>query len=109
MTEVMTYILITYGYDVFSITSGKEVFINIKTNHPDLIIIDAMLPGINGNEICELIKLNKTTKNLPVIVFSEEGLPIDQLLSQKGAPDDILYKPLDITCLIEKVEVQLAA
>ena len=49
-----------------------------------------MLPGINGTEICQLIKLNKATQNLPVIMCSGED-DIDESLKQKGAPDDVLH------------------
>jgi DNA-binding response OmpR family regulator len=108
MIEVMTYILINNGYEVFAISSGSEVFDHIKKAHPDLIILDATLPGINGQEICQLIKLNKTTQNLPVIMCSGDE-SINESLKQKGAPDDVLQKPFDINCLIEKVEYQLAA
>jgi DNA-binding response OmpR family regulator len=108
MVEVMTYILISNGYEVFALTSGNEVFNQIKKFHPDLVILDAILPGINGREICQLIKLNKTTRDLRVIMCSGDDT-IDDVLDQNGAPDDILHKPFDISCLIEKVEYQLAA
>jgi len=108
MIEVMTYILINSGYEVFATTKGSDVFERIRTDHPDLIILDAMLPGMNGKDICQLIKLNKTTQNLPVIMCSGDE-SISESLLQKGAPDDVLHKPFDINCLIEKVEYQLAA
>jgi len=108
MIEVMTYILISNGYEVFATNTGNDVFEHIKANHPDLVILDAILPGINGREICQLIKLNKTTCNLPVIMCSGDE-SIDDALEQKGAPDDVLHKPFDINCLIEKIRCQLAA
>jgi CheY-like chemotaxis protein len=108
MVEVMTYILINNGYEVFAVSSGSEVFNNIKTNHPDLVIMDYLLPGITGLEICQLIKLNKATENLPVIMCSGDEA-INNALQQKGAPNDVLQKPFDINSLIEKVEYQLAA
>ena len=108
MIDVMTYILINSGYEVFSLTNGDNVFNNIKMNHPDLIILDAILPGMDGREICQLLKLNKATQNLPVIICSGDE-SVDESLKQKGAPDDILHKPFDISSLIEKVDHQLAA
>ena len=108
MIEVMTYILINNGYEVFAISSGSEVFGLIKKEHPDLIILEAILPGINGKEICQLLKLNKTTQNLPVIMCSGDE-STDESLNVKGGPDDVLHKPFDISCLIKKVEHQLAA
>jgi DNA-binding response OmpR family regulator len=108
MVEVLSYILINNGYDVIALNNGSEVFRNIKANHPDLVILDAFLPGIDGIEICKLLKLNKTTQNLPVIICSEDE-NFDESLNKKGAPNDILHKPFDIGSLIEKVEYQLAA
>jgi DNA-binding response OmpR family regulator len=109
MVEVMTYILMNSGYEVISLANGNEIFNRIKTMHPDLIILDAILPGINGKEICQLIKLNKTTQNLPVIMCSGDDDSIEESLKQKGAPNDVLHKPFDINCLIDMVAVQLAA
>ena len=108
MLEVMAYILITNGYEVFTLSSGNEVFSEIKTKHPDLVILDLALPGIKGEEICQLIKLNKTTRNLPVIICSGDDA-IEDMLLQKGAPDDVLQKPFDINSLIQKIAYQLAA
>jgi DNA-binding response OmpR family regulator len=108
MLEVMAYILINNGYEVFTLTSGTDVFSAIKARHPDLIILDLALPGIKGEEICQLIKLNKTTRNLPVIICSGDD-EIGDSLHQNGAPDDVLQKPFDINSLIQKIEFQLAA
>ena len=108
MVEVMTYILINSGYDVTSLTNGNDVFNKIKKFHPDLVILDIGLPGMDGKEICQLIKLNRTTSSLPVIMCSGDD-SIDATMNPNGAPDDILHKPFDISCLIEKVDHQLAA
>lgn len=108
LIEVMTYILISNGYDVIALSHGENVFNEIKITHPDLVILDAVLPGMDGRDICQLIKLNKATRDLPVIICSGDD-SIDESLQQKGAPDDVLHKPFDITSLIEKVEYQLAA
>jgi DNA-binding response OmpR family regulator len=108
LVEVMAYILTNKGYEVFTLPNGSDVFNNIKTNHPDLVIIDAVLPGINGKEICQLMKLNNTTRNLPVIICSGDDAAHESL-NKKGAPDDILQKPFDINIFLQKVECQLAA
>jgi DNA-binding response OmpR family regulator len=108
MREVLTYILISNGYEVFALSNGSGVFNYIKNNHPDLVIMEATLPGINGTEICQLIKMNSTTRNLPVIMCSGED-PADESPRQRGDPDDVLQKPFDINSLIQKVKYQLAA
>ena len=108
LAEVMAYILTNNGYEVTILPNGSEVFRTIKASHPDLVILDALLPGIDGREICQLIKLNNTTSGLPVIICSGED-NIDESLTQKGAPDDVLQKPFDISILLQKVEYQLVA
>lgn len=108
VVDVMTYILNNKGYDVIALYNGDGVIAEINTNHPDLVILDMMLPGMNGGDICKMIKLNNQTRNLPVIICSGDDT-IDRLLNEQGAPNDVLHKPFDINSLVEKVEVQLAA
>jgi CheY-like chemotaxis protein len=108
IVEVMTYILENKGYEVMSLYNGDEVLNNVKANHPDLVILDDTMPGMGGREICQLLKLNRSTQKLPVIMCSGNE-DIDESLQQKGAPDDVLHKPFDITDLVDKVELQLVA
>lgn len=108
IVEVMSYILANYGYDVSSLSSGEEVISKVTTTRPDLIILDAMLPGMDGRDICKLLKLNKSTHNLRVIMCSAYDEIINSL-NETGAPDDFLSKPFDMSTLLDKVEHQLAA
>lgn len=108
MLEVMAYILINNGYEVFTLSDGNEVFNYIKKNHPDLVILDSKLPGLDGIVICQLIKMNETTRKLPVIMCSDDESLLNST-RRDGAPDDLLEKPFDINNLIQKVEHYLAA
>jgi DNA-binding response OmpR family regulator len=108
MIEVMTYILTNNGYEVISLNRPDHIFNNIRKNHPDLVILDTLFPGIDGHEVCRLLKLNNQTKNLPVIICADSD-DIGEFQKQKGAPDDILYKPFSMNSLIEKVEHQFVA
>jgi len=108
MIEVMTYILLANGYEVASSSRVHEIFRIIKASHPDLVILDIVDKSMDGRELCRLIKMNRATKDLRVIVCSENeetetGEP------QKGAPDDVLQKPFGMNSLIRKVQLQLAA
>lgn len=106
--EVMSYILTNNGYEVSSLPNGYHVIEEVKKTHPDLLIIDAIMPGIDGRDICKILKMNKDTKDLPVIICSSED-DLDATLTQIGAPNDILHKPFDMSALINKVQFQLAA
>ena len=108
MIEVMTAILQSKGYEVITLYNSDNVLSSVTTNQPDLIILDINMPGMDGAEVCRLLKLNRSTRQLPVIMCSSND-DIDEALTQKGAPDDVLHKPFDTNQLIEKVECQLAA
>jgi DNA-binding response OmpR family regulator len=108
MLEIMAFILISKGYEVVALPNGDNVLNSILFNHPDLVILDAVMPGMDGREICKLLKLNRSTRQLPVIMCSAED-DIDESFKQKGAPDDVLHKPFDTEELLTKVEMQLAA
>ncbi len=108
ITEVMSYILTNNGYDVTTLNTGDGVVDQIKDTQPDLVIMDIMLPGVDGRDICRIIKHNKATQNLPVIICSGND-DIESALKQEGAPNDVLPKPFDMTVLLDKVEHQLAA
>lgn len=104
----MSYILINNGYDVSSLPNGDHVIEQVMHTHPDLLIMDANMPGMDGRDICKILKLNKDTQATPVIICSAEE-DLDEALAQDGAPNDILHKPFDMNALINKVELQLAA
>lgn len=108
IVEVMSYILVNSGYEVSSLSSGEQVINEVNNSHPDLLILDAMLPGMDGRDICKILKLNKSTENLPVIMCSAND-EVGNGLDKPGAPNDFLSKPFDITVLLNKVEHQLAA
>jgi len=108
MIEVMTYILLGKGYQVASSNRVHEIFKIIKTNHPDLVILNIANAGMDGRELCRLIKLNRATKNLRVIVCSDNE-ETEVSIPQEGAPDAVLHKPFGMNNLIRKVELQLAA
>jgi len=108
MIEVMTYILLGNGYEVAASTHVHEIFNVIKACHPDLVILDIADKSMDGHELCRLIKLNRATKSLRVILCSENE-EVGHHNSQKGAPDDVLHKPFGMNSLIRKVELLLAA
>lgn len=106
--EVMTYILNNKGYEVIALYNGDEVLRHIKTDHPDLVILDVMLPDADGRDICTEIKLNRETKNLPVIMCTG-STDLELGMHQQCSPNDVLYKPFDIDALVDMVAYQLVA
>jgi CheY-like chemotaxis protein len=108
IVEVMTYILSNNGYEVVALYDGEDVINQIKTGNPDLVILDMMLPGADGRDICKAIKNNIETKNLPVILCTGSS-NLNLNMNQQGSPNDVLCKPFDIDSLVYMVAYQLAA
>jgi len=102
LTELLKY----SGYDVESTPNGEDVFKKIDEYVPDLILLDVMLAGLDGREICKKIKNNESTKNIPVIMVSATPA-VNQTIRDFGA-NDFVAKPFDIFQLLNKIEHQLA-
>jgi DNA-binding response OmpR family regulator len=101
LTELLKY----SGYDIYTTPYGNEVFSKIDEHVPDLIILDVMLSGFDGREICKELKANLKTKNIPVIMISATPNIADSVTSS-GA-DDYIAKPFDISALLDKIEKQI--
>jgi DNA-binding response OmpR family regulator len=108
IVEVMTYILNNSGYEVIALYNGNEVISHIKTNNPDLVILDVMLPGTDGLDLCKEIKGNNDTKDLPIIMCTGSDSP-RLTMNNPGSPNNVLYKPFDVDRLVNMVAYQLVA
>jgi len=93
------------GYDVNTTPKGDEVFKKIDEYSPDIILLDIMLSGLDGREICREIKANKKTSMIPVIMISATP-NLTQSVLESGA-NDFVAKPFDIFLLLDKIEQQL--
>ncbi|UEG52376.1 response regulator [Mucilaginibacter daejeonensis] len=106
--EVLQFILEDSGYEVKTISDGHQLFDAIREGQPDLILMDIMLNGLDGRDLCKHVKSNDTTHDIPVIMISASH-SLGDVLHQENAPDDFLAKPFDINVLLSKIERQLAA
>ncbi|WEA00798.1 response regulator [Mucilaginibacter sp. SJ] len=102
--EIIKYILEDSGYEVDTLTEGRNLFDRIKQHEPDLILLDIMLGNLDGRELCKTLKNQQETKNIPVILISASHNP--GTLSQ-GSPDDFIAKPFDIDVLLNSINRQL--
>lgn len=95
------------GYEVITTAKGDDVFDEIEKNSPDLILLDIMLSGNDGRDICKLLKQNPKTKQIPVILVSAHPAAAEAI--KDAGADDIVSKPFDIHNLLSKIELQLSA
>jgi|SRR5215207_4350551 len=93
------------GYEVETASREEEVFEKIQQFKPTVVLLDVLLSGADGRKICQDIKENEATRNIPVIMFSAHPGAADKIDSY-GA-DDFITKPVNADLLLEKVAQQL--
>jgi DNA-binding response OmpR family regulator len=95
------------GYRVATATSGAEGLRKAEDLQPDLMLLDIVLPGMDGFQVCQYLRKNPKTAKLPVIMFSGLDRPADQRNAFKAGGDDYLTKPVKMVDLLEKIRALL--
>ena len=99
--DVMKEIFIDEGYEVKTIESGDNILSDVANYRPDIILLDYILHGINGGELCHQIKTNQATCTIPIIIVTAYSKVINSL-GNYGC-DSFISKPFDITELVQQV------
>ena len=95
-------------YDVHHASSGRQALYSIQKTRFDFIFLDVVMPGIDGYEVCKLIKRNKSTKNIPVVMLTSRSSPFDKVKGRLAGCDSYLTKPVEHE-KFEKVVASLVA
>ncbi len=95
------------GHITDTALNGEEAMVRVKTFKPDLVVLDLMLPGIQGLDVLRNIKLDMRTKHLPVIIVSAKTTETDRVLGLEIGADDYLMKPFSVKELASRVKVVL--
>jgi chemotaxis family two-component system response regulator PixH len=93
--EVMTRYLKQEGLSVVSVTSGEEAEVKLRSQKPDLVIADVILPGKSGFELCRNLKTNSSTKRIPVVICSSKNTDADKLWGSMLGADAYIPKPIN--------------
>ena len=93
--EVVMSCLKQDGLNVLTAKSGEEALKKLASYTPDVIILDVVLPGRSGFEICRELKAETTTRNIPVIIYSTKDTEMDKFWGLKQGADAYLAKPVD--------------
>ena len=105
--ELLGYSLSKEGYSVTQITHGDEVITSLKKNKPDIILLDIMLPGTDGMELCRLIKANPDFVKTPVIMMTAKSEESDVVSGLEVGADDYITKPFSPKVLIARIRMAL--
>jgi len=107
IAELMKYNLSLKGYDIYTFGSGELGFKGLDQGIPDLMILDIMLPGLSGLEICERMKSIEETRHIPIIMVSAKGEEADIVRGLELGADDYITKPFSLTVLNARVDAVL--
>ena len=105
--EILSFNLKNEGYEVFTASNGLEAIEKTKKNLPDLILLDIMMEGMDGIEVCRNLKEDKATRNIPIIFLSAKGEELDKILGLELGADDYITKPFSVRELVSRVKALL--
>ncbi len=107
IVELVTLNLTKAGFKTKSFEDGEGLFKFLKTNIPDLVILDLMLPDADGYEICKYLKKEDKYSSIPVIMLTAKGDETDKILGLELGADDYVTKPFSPRELVARVKVVL--
>jgi len=96
--------LLSEGYRVIKASSGEEAMRLVESQQPDLVILDIMMPGMDGLAVCRAIRRDR---NVPILMLSAKSEDVDKILGLKVGADDYLTKPFNPLELVARVKAQL--
>lgn len=105
--DVLSYNLESEGFEVVSAADGDEALLLVSEVMPDIIVLDWMLPGISGIEICRRLKTRAETAGIPVIMLSARSEEVDRVRGLETGADDYVVKPYSVLELMARVRSQL--
>ncbi|MCS6851492.1 MAG: response regulator transcription factor [Gemmataceae bacterium] len=104
LTKVLAYNLQREGYEVVVVHDGQEGLRKAQTLLPDLILLDLMLPGINGLDICRELRAGERTRDIPIIILSAKAEETDQVVGFSMGADDYVTKPFSVKVLLQRIK-----
>ncbi len=107
IVETLRTILEAKGYNVMSAYSGQELFASLKEQIPDLILLDIMMPQMDGLEVLTRLKGNPDTASIPVILLTVKGEPEDVIKGYERGADVYITKPFTSTEVLEAINLVL--
>ena len=106
--EVVRFNLSREGYEVFCSTSGEETLKIARSEHPDLIVLDLMLPGIDGLDAAKILKNDSNTRDIPIIMLTAKGEEADIVTGLELGADDYITKPFSPRILVARARSRKA-
>ncbi len=102
--DLIEFILLKEKYQVRRFITGEEILTSVKTEKPDMILLDLMLPGVDGFDVCRDIKRDSTLENVPIIMLTAKGEEADIVSGLELGADDYIVKPFSARVLVARMK-----
>jgi len=103
IVHILDFSLGMEGYEVITALDGEQGLEKAREEQPDLVVLDIMMPKLDGYETCRMLKSDDRTRNIPVILLSAKGRNIDQKVGFEVGADDYIVKPFSPRKLVERI------
>ena len=107
IVELVSYNLKKEGFQVSSASDGEEALAKMRKGRVDFLILDLMLPGLQGAELCRILRNDTKTKNMPIIMLTAKGEEVDRIVGLEIGADDYMTKPFSPRELVARVKAVL--
>ena len=107
IVETLKFILESEGYDCVVAYDGEEALSLAKNENPDLIVLDVMLPKINGYKVCRLLKFDSKYKHIPILMVTARTQAEDKIIGEETGANEYITKPFDIETITTLVKQYL--
>jgi len=104
IVESLTFILKRVGYEVTAVTDGEAALLSLRASQPDVMILDLMVPKLNGFEVLKRVKGDQALAGLPVLVLSAKGQAHDRRLVEEIGADAFVTKPFSNRDIVEQID-----
>ena len=107
IVHILDFSLGMEGYEVLTALDGEQALEKARAEKPDLIVLDIMMPKLDGYETCKRLKADPEIKDVPVILLSAKGRNVDQKVGFEVGADDYITKPFSPRKLVERINAIL--
>jgi len=107
IVDLVSYNLEREGFAAVKAYDGETALAKVRTEKPDLLILDLMLPGVGGLDVCKKIRANPETSSLPIIMLTAKADEVDKIIGLELGADDYMTKPFSVKELVARVRTVL--
>lgn len=107
IVELISYNLTNSDYEVLVANDGISAIEMAKEEHPKLILLDLMIPGADGYDVCKALRQNESTRDISIIMLTAKGEELDKILGLELGADDYITKPFSIRELLARIKAVL--